>query len=472
MIRQWISTTIKTNVEANEMLSLLEKLQPTIGAFDTETNGLHIAHCTPFIFQFGFLHPTELIGYTYAVDLEKQPELGRQVLTCWHDYVKTNIVKYLAHNVKYDLHMLSNYGIPYIEDNLSDSMFYIRYAHDAVQVQNGGPSLKLKDYASQYISTDAKHHEKLLLNERSSIAKELNIKLKNRLAGLVPPTEWNAKAYTLGVLQDMFKDPISDWTWLPTDAQEAYTNWLNIDVPESIRPFVVGIMESDLIPYNLLNRTNLLKYAHKDIVYVLEIYEMLQPIITARGNDKALSFEESLILPLWDMERTGFNCDQEYLNNSRAKLKNYILQRRQDLYDLCQRKINIGQHALVKEILEDDYNVKTASTGADVLDQVKSEIIAEGNNPEAVQFIDIIQELRTLEKWYSAYIIRFVRQLKITSRLYTQINQVGAVSGRVTSDFQQFPKDAILTNTGEELFHPRKMIIPTGGDYKSMIYLD
>ena len=55
--------------------------------------------------------------------------------------------------------------------------------------------------------------------------------------------------------------------------------------------------------------------------------------------------------------------------------------------------------------------------------------------------------------------------------MYTTIHQVGTVSGRVTSDFQQFPKDAIKTVDGEELFQPRKMVTTSEG-YDAIVYLD
>jgi DNA polymerase-1 len=45
------------------------------------------------------------------------------------------------------------------------------------------------------------------------------------------------------------------------------------------------------------------------------------------------------------------------------------------------------------------------------------------------------------------------------------------VTGRVTSDFQQFPKDAIKTIDGRELFRPRRLFkVPK--DYKGIVYLD
>ena len=86
-MRKWVKTTITTNAQANEMLRQLDELNPKIGAFDTETDGLHIIHSKPFLFQFGYLHPTEYIGYTYVVDIQRQPELSKAVITEWHKRV-------------------------------------------------------------------------------------------------------------------------------------------------------------------------------------------------------------------------------------------------------------------------------------------------------------------------------------------------------------------------------------------------
>lgn len=181
-MREWIHTTIKTNEQANEMLNLLDtfNLEDIAAAFDTETDGLNIIHSKPFLFQFGYLHPTKHIGYTYVVDIQRQPQLAKAVIKAWHARVEKMKV-YLAHNCKFDLHMLTNIGLPYTTENVSDTMFYIRYAHDALTPQNGGPPMALKPYAAKYICSDAKAHDKLIQAERSAIAKMLNAKLKERL---------------------------------------------------------------------------------------------------------------------------------------------------------------------------------------------------------------------------------------------------------------------------------------------------
>lgn len=471
-MRRWLSVTIRSNKQAATMAALFQEQNPSIGAFDTETNGLHIIHSKPFMFQFGWLDPEKPIGYTFAVDLIKQPGLANQVIKAWHVLAKT-LKKYLAHNVKFDLHMLTNNGTPYLEDNLSDTTYYIRAAHDALTVDNGGPPMGLKDYASRYIDRSAKDHEKLLMVEKSTIAKALNQRLRERmLACGRPPAQYKAASYTLAVLKDIFKDPISDWKDLPTEeTRMAYDDWLHLDVPAEIRDKVTGLVEPDMIPYSWLNRENLTTYAHGDIIWVLEIYEQTVPVITARDNWKIVEVEDSLVLPLYEMERVGFAVDVDYINTSKVRTKAYIQKQRQELYDLAGEVFSISQHAKIKIILQ-NYGVDIDTTNDETLSRCKNDLIHDDPENKAIQIIEHVQELRTLEKWYSTYILRFMRDLKNTDHIYTTINSVGTVSGRVTSDFQQFPKAGLRTKQGEELFWPRRMVKPSGGKYKAIVYLD
>jgi DNA polymerase-1 len=225
---KWTSVTITTNQQANDMVALFKKLQPEIGGHDTETTGLHIINDKPFVYQFGFLNPNNKEGYTYLVDIERQPILAYMVIQIWQTKLAPTLKIYFGHNIKYDLHMDTNAGQPYLIENLSDTMFYIRYAHDALTPKNGGPPLKLKDYAAQYIDYKAKQHERLLDSEKSQIAKELNMHLKLRLKNKVPPIEYGARTYTLAVLEEIFKDPVSDYTDLPQDIQGIYLDWLHL----------------------------------------------------------------------------------------------------------------------------------------------------------------------------------------------------------------------------------------------------
>ena len=468
----WQQLTITTEQELDEMLMLYHASDIIAGAFDTETTGLHIVNDTPFLFQFGWL-TSDLRGYTFAIDLERQPQLARKTISKWNELAE-QLPIYLAHNVKYDLHMLTNIGLPYMAENLSDTMFYIRYAHDALAVKNGGPPLKLKEYAAKYIDGSAKMHERLLDKEKTEITKSLNGKLKRRLGRCTPPEKFKAKSYTLRVFDNLFKDPVFTASDLPEDAKEQYYDWLNNDVPLWLQPKVSGLVESSMIRYDKLNREVVTRYAHYDIVWVLEVWLQLDPVLTARENRIGVDIENQLIEPLLDMERVGFATDKEYLNNCEIAMAKYIKERRQHLYELAGEEIKTGQHERIKNLLQTRFNQEVESTNNDVLEHLCSELHREQpeESAQTIDFIETISELRTLEKWYSTYIIRFLKELQETDRLYTTIHQVGTVSGRVTSAFQQFPKHAIKTVNGKELFSPRKMIKITGGDYDSIVYLD
>jgi DNA polymerase-1 len=467
----WNTTHIVTNQQANDMVKLFKECNPDICAFDTETTGLHIALDKPFLFQFGWICNDKLEGYAFAVDIEKQPDLSKQVIKIWHKLV-SGAKKYLGHNVKYDMHMLINLGLPYTTENVSDTMFYIRYAHDALHQSEGGPPLGLKDYAAKYIDRSAKSHEKLLDQEKTDIAKTLNNMLKRRLSSCRIPKGLNYKSFTLSALNELFKDPIAEVQDFPDDIQQAYLDWKTKDLPLYLQSRVTQLVESTQIAYNTLNRDNVIKYAIYDIVWTLEIYAQCAPVIKARQQQAGIQMEESLIFPLIEMERVGFKANKQYLETCRQNLKQYIIEQRTKLFELTQKEFSIGQHETIKDILINDFNVNLTATNAGELDLVLSNLIIENKDNPAIKVIQLIQELRTLEKWYSAYITRFLKDLTFTDRLYTTINQVGTVSGRVTSNFQQFPRDPIVKEDGTELFHPRRMVEITGGDYDGIVYCD
>jgi DNA polymerase-1 len=467
----WHMQHITTNKQANILFLTLPDPKTVIAAFDTETRGLNIVLDTPFVYVFGYADPVAKTGFAFALDLEKQPALSHAVIDKWQEWVQ-QVPVYLGHNIKFDLHMMRNIGQPYRTENMVDTMFCIRYAHNAVQEEFGGPPLGLKPYSVRFIDRTAGDLDKLVQSQRSAIAKDLNVRLKQALKGMLPPEQFG-KSWTLGLLYNLFKDPTFEFREVDEAAEAVYQTWLNTTVPECMRWQVTGLVSTDLVPYTLVNRTLLINYAMHDIVYTIETYLKTWPVVEARCNQLAVEIECKDILPLLDMEAVGFRTNRTYLEQVKTDMKDYIRQRRQDMYALAGEEVSVSQHARIKEILT-GWGIEVEGTGAEVLDLLTTDLIREDETrwQTAIAFIAVVQELRTLEKWYSTYLLRFLNNLKRSDRLYTTINQVGAVSGRVTSDFQQFPKKGIKTVDGKELFHPRRAIIPTGGDYNALVYLD
>lgn len=453
-----VPLTIYTNADAEQMRKMFKEQKENIiaAAFDTETTGLNPVLDKPFLYQFGWLNIAEETIYSFVVDLERQPLLSTQVIKVWQILVR-EIPKYCGHHVVFDLHMITNIGLPYEEDNITDTMAYIRLATDAIQTAKGGAPLALKQFCTKYIDPSAKDQESKLDAERSAIASSYNNKLKQALG-------WTKKK-----IDTFFNDKLNEYADLPEDKQQAYISW-KTDLPLYLQDKVTGAVDKDMIRYDTLDRNNVIEYGHGDIRLTLEAWWLLSNALEVRGNQVALKIEEENIYPLYRMERVGLVVDIPYLMQAKEDVKKYIRERRQDLQNLAGVEVSVGQHALIKELLN-NMGVHVAASNNDELESVLSELKRSGDNQVAIDFIENVQELRTLEKWYSTYICRFLYDLKYTDRIYTNINAYGAVSGRVTCDFQQFPKKAIVTIDGRELFHPRKMI-KVSEDSLATVYLD
>lgn len=431
--------------------------------FDTETTGLNIKYDLPFLLPWGFIDKHNN-AYVYCVDVDKNEHLFKQTALTLIKLAKDQGL--VGHNIKYDIHMLNNIGIETPDDiNYIDTMVLIRLAHDALTVSNGGPPLGLKEYAMKYIDRSAKDNEHEVKYERTKLSKELNTKLKNALYKI-------DKKWTMDYLDKYFKDVLHSVDTLEEPVKTAYKEWYKT-VPDEIKiNMTLGRVESDDIPYSLLPREILIEYAMFDIVWTMEVYLQCRPAVEARGNEDALRRELCMIPALVRMEACGFQIDEEYVRQVTKDLAEYLAHQRQELFNLIGEKINVGQHAKIKEILNDKYNLDVEATGKEDLDRIYDELKHKQPESDVVKFIGLIQELRTLEKWYTTYLLRFVRELdRGHNRVYTQINQVGTVSGRVTSDFQQFPKYGINKADGTPLFHPRRMIVKSDG-YKGIAYLD
>ena len=429
--------------------------------FDTETTGLNIKYDTPFLLPFGYY--IDDTAYIYCVDIDKNKHLFEQTACAVVTLAKDKGL--CGHNTKFDLHMLKNINIKLTDDlHYMDTMILIRLAHDALTPENGGPPLGLKEYATKYIDRSAKDHEHIVKAERTDISKRYNKILKDKLYKI-------DRTWTLSYIDDYFKDVLNSVDTLEGNIKEAYLEWYN-EIPEQIRfNMTTGRVESNDIPYNLLTRERVTEYAMYDIVWTMEIYLQCRPAIEARQNEEALRREECMIMPLVRMEECGFQIDGDYVRQVTKDLAAYLKQQRDALYELV-GPISVGQHAKIKEVLVNKYNLNVPGTGKEDLDRVYDDIKHRDPEAEVVKFIGLVQELRTLEKWYATYLLRFIREMdRGHKRIYTQINQVGTVSGRVTSDFQQFPKYGINKADGSPLFHPRKMITTSDG-FKGIAYLD
>lgn len=415
-------------------------------AFDTETTGLHIINDKPFLVQIGW----NRIVYTFYPTAELMQVFFK---------ICSSVKWVFAHNVNYDCHMLTNIGCGgqvQKMNNLCDTTAIMRLALEAKSTRDGGDNLKLKDLGVKYIHPYAANSEKLIkadlkrLNDERT--KVLTAALKQfPLEGQFTPTGrqqyWGKKA-----IEDFIKDITNVVEDLPENVREVWEDWQE-EYPEPT--------------YADIDREVMLRYAGEDVATTLMLAEFGMQIVQRRDQMKILQIERDSLLPAYRMERQGLKTDRVYLEESRLKMRDYILKMRKELHELCGEVVTVSQSQRIKEIFNEKFGISLESSDKTALLQIKNNF--EG---EAKQLATLIGTLRTAEKWYSTYIVRVLKNSASDGRSYTQINLNGAVSGRMSSDFQQFPKGPIYTLDGEKLFNPRDAFLVDGGEFPEMVFID
>jgi DNA polymerase-1 len=219
--------------------------------------------------------------------------------------------------------------------------------------------------------------------------------------------------------------------------------------------------------YNLPEyRQAMVDYALNDTEITIQLAKNLYEVMLTRSQFDTFTLENANILPLFRMERVGLNIDRAYLKDRKTFFDEYLTKKRKELHTLTGENFSVGQHKNIKEWFKKN-GLELASS-----DDSAMEYVIKNADGDVKSVAKLIQELRSLEKWYSVYIVRMLEKSEFDGRAYTQINSNSAITGRLSSDFQQFPKYGLYDEEGNELFHPRKMVVPTGNKYNKIAFLD
>lgn len=453
--------------DTSQMEKLFEQDQPFISGFDTETTGLHLIKDKPFLIVFGWCIPNQPHGRVFTFN--PTPENMELFLKLAK---KTRF--FVGHNVTYDLSMLKNIGYNYKGDNLIENMVVARLALEALSVNYGGDSLQLTKLGSRYVHPHAERSERLIKEELRKLNRERVNVLTASLREFNHPTITTTKYFRLDngkptTIPYARRNPDNvelrtvSKKWTKKDVEDFLkdiTNEVN-DLPEEIR-YVWETWQKEYPEptYADIDRDLMEKYASEDVITMLEFFKRAIKVVAERKQGEVLKRESKLIPVIVDMEREGFRVDREYLEESRKKVKSYIARKRKEMYDLAGDEVNVGQDRRILDVFKNNWGISLTNCDKGVLNNIK-------NHPDypedAKKYATLISDLRRLEKWYSTYITRILERSEYDGRLYMQLNQAGAVSGRFSSDGQQFPRDAIKADDGSELFHPRRMFLADEG---------
>jgi DNA polymerase-1 len=445
----WEKYHVETESDLQNMITLFKQDRPQIVGGDTETDGLHIMRNKAFLMVFGWVAK----GLTGGRVFTFHPTPRNMAIT--YDLAKR--AKYFFFwNTKYDLHMLKNAGYEYLHDNLAEGMVLARLTLEAKPARDGGDSLRLKDIGDKYVYSQASSSQKEVKLELESLEKQRIKVLATALKQFPMEGQFTdsgrQKFWGKGAIEKFLKDPTNDLEDLPIEVREVWEDWQN-DYPE--------------VTYADVDRNLMIQYASNDVIIMLEFVKKAWAVLLYKQQLEVFHAENNAILPLYRMERVGMKVDRTYLEESRQRVKQYIIDKRNEMYALAGGEINVGQHEEIKRTFKRLWNIEM-----DGADKNAMKSIIKNFEGEPKRYAQVISLLRTLEKWYSTYILRILEISKHDGRAYTQIHQASAVSGRVGSDFQQFPKSPLKDEDGNILFHPRKPFVVTGNGYNSIVYLD
>ena len=436
-----------------EIADIASKCPPHIGlfAFDTETDtkidmskrdasNIDIMHDKPFLIQFGFNN------VVFLADL-RNPDITKEcVLECFEKY-RSVATFALAHNIKFDINMLMNIGYTGEPENACDTMSIARLALESRSEREGGYPMSLKPLATRLLGTTYSEAGRAI-DEALKVLWDVKLK---ELAKLLKP---------YGISRRQINDTLKDVTGsLDEYTEEVQKIWYEWNI-------------SSKLSYADVDPTTMHVYGATDVILVLELAKMLIPIVKDKKQTEVLKREMQLIMPLVRMERTGYPVDKKYLIRCKQALVFEINTIKNINQGIIGKAINPGQHQAIKEALEERFGYVLEST-----DKNRMHILiqTDASMPEKVkEYLENIIYLRTLEKWISTYINPMLYKLNTTgdNKVYTMYNPNGAVSGRFSSNFQQFPKNAIHSKLGDfELFHPRKMFT-VSDEFPELAYID
>ena len=416
--------------------------------FDTETTGLNIITDKPFLVSFGWSNGTDKCVYT--ADWTK--EIGNVLV----NYANEHQIPMFAHNAKYDYHMFQNGGCE-IPDSvkLYDSITVARLTENADEKE----SMSLEALGTKYIDDEAKFAGHIIKDIIHKIDKERRDNLKNGIMKDFPEDGFFITTKT-GKVKGTGK-----LTNLLADYEKYRTKWVNDD------NIYYQYIDKNFRRANyedVYNREPALmrNYAADDIVIMIEYLKKALPVLKEVDTDfRVLKREGELIKAVACMENVGLKVDVDYILECRKEVVKYRELLYLELYIFTGKSFTVGQHDYIRKLLLSQFNINTEKADEKHLKY----IIDNCKDETAVHICKNILELRTIDKWLSTYIDGKLNDV-VDGRIYTDINNSGAVSGRVSCNMQQQPKDGLYDRDGRELFHPRRAFVCDEG--YSLFFLD
>lgn len=291
-----------------------------------------------------------------------------------------------------------------------------------------------------------------------------------KVAYLVLPSQQLALKDIIATLKPLLED--SKVAKLGFDIKNDIKAWLDVGV--EIAPVSHDVMVGALLINVLLRTATLEQLALDEMNLTLPKLERTTPLeeVTAgmlanalwklqqlqqrqlskigKVNQVATDIEWPLANVLARMEYTGIKLDSVYLKKMSTRFGKRIEQVQTAIFKEAKQEFNISSPAQLSKVLFEDLklpveSVKKTKTGistaASELDKLR------GLHP----IIDHITEYRELTKLKSTYIDPLPTMVDAKGRLHTTFHQIGAQTGRLSSDKPNLMNIPVRTDVGKEI---------------------
>lgn len=409
--------------------------------FDTETDGLNIITSKPFLFQYGLVD--EKLNLLGIQSFYKEDVASRNQFI---NYLR-QAVTLVGHNIKFDVHMCINNGIDiniFESKNYIDTAVLARLVIDHDKQSDKAFSTALKKLAVRFLGIDSSDEERKLKAELSNLTIQHKQGLKDYLVA--------NNVWVPGITQREDTKVLND----------IYNNWHKVfHKYPTIKPHRQMYFTKFPAP-TYRDCSNVVVYGEGDIKHTHGLFKLWYPRVVSLKQSDTLVRISRATFPLILMERKGLTVDVPRLLNDRDMLlqeysKTKIIDPRTGA------QLSIGQHAKLKELYEYESGMSLASADKEARSQVAM-FSAAANAADYISKMD---------KYISTYIAGIINKLTLVNgeyKVFTQYNLAGTVTGRLSSDFQQFPKEPLELSNGHKVDIRAWFIVPKQNKY--MFYMD
>lgn len=216
---------------------------------------------------------------------------------------------------------------------------------------------------------------------------------------------------------------------------------------------------------------DLAAYACEDVIVTWRLYEKLFPSLEEVSLKRVFyEIEMPLVPVLTAMELTGIKIDRQYLDHLGKKLTKELAKIEADIRKLAGRDFNVASPSQLQEILFTD--LKLPATG---IKKIKSGYSTDADSLSKLQgthpIIKRILEYRELAKLLNTYVETLPKMTDKAGRLHTSFGQIGAATGRLSSNNPNLQNIPIRSELGTEVrraFVAERGRLLLGADYSQV----